>query len=241
MCYKSIFKVVGLTAVAVVLLVGCGSNPVDPSGNGGDDQHNNPVVPPDNNPVIPPDNNPIIPPDNNPGGGGYTGSDGSVTYGGKTYRTVKIGSQTWFAENLNYDIPNVTTDVCYGNSADSCAKYGRLYDWDAAMIACPTGWHLPTDDEWATLIDYAGGGVTAGKKLLSTTVGGTDDYGFSALLGGAGAGGTIFQLVNVSGNWWSATEEGGSRALWWLMVNGGGINRASNAKIANYSVRCVKN
>ncbi len=100
---------------------------------------------------------------------------------GQVYKTVKIGTQTWMAENLNYSDSVRTPSLkerswCYDNSADSCAKYGRLYTWAAAIDSvalalegltcgngktctfpgkvkgiCPEGWHLPTNAEWDIL------------------------------------------------------------------------------------------
>jgi len=104
----------------------------------------------------------------------------------KPYKKVTIGTQTWMAENLNYDVPNVTSDVCYNNSPDSCVKYGRLYDWGTAMGlegsyygtvwggsdvnhqgVCPAGWHLPSNAEWDVLMTAVGGSSTAARKLKS--------------------------------------------------------------------------
>ncbi len=114
---------------------------------------------------------------------------------GRTYRTVTIGSQTWMAENLNYDYNKGTAkSYCYKNEADSCAKYGRLYTWAAAMDSaavfstagkgcgygktcsvsgmvrgvCPGGWHLPSQAEFETLMKSVGGSSVAGTKLKSS-------------------------------------------------------------------------
>jgi hypothetical protein len=73
---------------------------------------------------------------------------------GRTYKTVKIGRQTWLAENLNYEAEG---SKCYENDPDNCAKYSRLYNWETAMKACPKGWHLPTNKEWQTLINCVDG------------------------------------------------------------------------------------
>jgi len=129
-----------------------------------------------------------------------------------TYKTAKIGEQVWMAENLNKS--TTSGSWCYENSPDSCNKYGRLYSWETAKAACPAGWHLPTRQEWQTLVDYAGGNDIAGQKLKAKRYwkndgNGTDNYGFSALPGGSfSKHGDFFRSNGITGFWWTATEYG---------------------------------
>jgi uncharacterized protein (TIGR02145 family) len=145
----------------------------------------------------------------------------------KKYKTVKIGNQNWMAQNLDYHGEDGYTGLCYGDkpkikisNPGNCEKYGRLYDWEESKKVCPTGWHLPNDNEWKTLVNFLGGNKVAGKKLKATSdewkkckwedtdnrgrvivtdLCGTDEHGFSALPGGfsqAIDGGSQFDPVN---------------------------------------------
>jgi uncharacterized protein (TIGR02145 family) len=170
------------------------------------------------------------------------------------------------AENLNIQ----TADSwCFLNRPDSCAKYGRLYTWDAAIKACPSGWHLSTREEWGILVRYAGGTGTHGEgdggspaKKLNATSGwewyeeehndsinynGTDDFGFSALPGGYRHSNGGWWNGGISGTWWTATEEEseyrGIRAYYRdIGTNDGvGVTEGGGKKLNALSVRCVKN
>ena len=144
----------------------------------------------------------------------------AITYGsmtdqeGNNYRTLKIGDQTWMAENLRTKhyrdgsgIPNVTEPVTwaglitggycyYDNDTLNRQTYGALYNWfviDDERKICPAGWHVSTDAEWTILENSLGGSTYAGMKMKeisqihweSPNIGATNESGFTALPGGA--------------------------------------------------------
>jgi uncharacterized protein (TIGR02145 family) len=164
---------------------------------------------------------------------------------GKEYKTVKIGSQTWMAENLNY---NANSSKCYDNNSGNCAKYGRLYDWNTAKSVCPSGWHLPSEGEYKTLDKAVGGEDVAGKKLKAKSGwnnngNGTDEFGFSALPGGNGSSVGSFSNVGNRGRWWSASE--GERnsdyaCYRYMNYNDDGTLWLYYFKSNLQSVRCIK-
>jgi len=181
-----------------------------------------------------------------------SGND-SVAYGGQIYKIAKIGNQTWFAENLNYDVDG---SKCYDNKPENCAKYGRLYDWATAVKACPSGWHLPSNAEWDELFRYVEdeenddasspyNSLTAGKHLKATTGwneggNGTDKYGFSALPGGGGISDGFYD-VGYGGRWWSSSENNSDYASLRLMsCHRERAYWGDDVKFYLFSVRCLK-
>jgi uncharacterized protein (TIGR02145 family) len=155
----------------------------------------------------------------------------------KKYRVVKIGSQTWMADNLNWDGAGVT----YENKKSNGKKYGRLYKWDEAMKSAPPGWHLPTDAEWQELVDFAGGNENAAIALKSEEWDGDDRHGFSALPGGYRGRHGDFNDIGDDGDWWSATEKDSERAYYRGMLSGDAeVYRYDYYKDTSFSVRLVK-
>ncbi len=176
----------------------------------------------------------------------------------RIYTTVQIGNQCWLAENLNYAIGN---SWCYDSISDSCAIYGRLYDWSTALTACPAGWHLPSDDEWKILEgtmdsqypigdpewdDGGWRGYDVGKNMKSASGwynngNGTGLYGFGALPGGSRYSNGSFYDLGYNGTWWSSSETSGATA--WtrhLGFDHDGSYRDYDSKTLWYSVRCLK-
>jgi len=168
--------------------------------------------------------------------------------GGPAYKTAKIGNQTWMAENLNAD---ESGSLCYDNDPANCQKYGRLYNWEAAKKACPSGWKLPSKAELEVLIKTLGGKETAGKKLKSKSGwndNGTDDFGFSALpsgqlaMGGDEGG---FEDIGSFAGWWSATkQEPGANAFkeaYSLVIDNNNLFIGFYHEESMFSVRCIQN
>lgn len=197
----------------------------------------------------------------------------SITYGtmtdqdGNTYKTVTIGSQTWMAENLkvikfrNGDaIPNVSSLIgdsitsaayCnYDNNPDN-STHGRLYNWYAATDSpnvCPYGWHIPSDSEWTTLINYLGEEVAGGKMKeaglthwSSPNTGADNSSGFTAIPLGARYGQDLYFGLGMSTGYWSSTEVDSTDA--WhrsLSSNYEKVGRYFSKKSFGISVRCIK-
>jgi len=182
--------------------------------------------------------------DNDLGSLNFTGDTFEDSRDGKSYKWVKIGTQTWMAENLNY---NATDSKCYDNKENNCDIYGRLYSWATAMAlplscnnsvcssfisekhkgACPISWHIPTNAEWDELHSYVGG------------INGTTAYKFAALTGGAGLINGSFDGAGNAGQWWS-TSEYNAEAAYGQATYYDGSTWYSNYKSILFSVRCVK-
>ena len=176
----------------------------------------------------------------------YTTGSFTDSRDGKTYKTTKVGNnKEWMAQNLNYDTANGSW--CYENHDYNCDKYGRLYDWWTATKVCPSGWHLPSRQEWDNLVSAVGS--LAGVRLKAKSGwnnggNGSDDVEFSALPGGFRYSYGYFDTAGGSGRWWTATEGGDDGAYGRSMrYNYDYVDEYDyyyDLKYSGYSVRCVK-
>lgn len=107
--------------------------------------------------------------------------------------------RTWMAENLKYEVGE---SFCYKNEPAYCEAYGRLYTFQAAVEACPEGWHVPTIGEWNLLFRTYGGLHEAGIALQK---GGKS--GLNLIPGGFGDPGSVFKNIGISGNYWDAEKK----------------------------------
>lgn len=186
----------------------------------------------------------------------------------KSFKTSQNITQIWMAENLKttkYDngdpIPNITQNqdwvalttgaYCnYNNITNNSTTYGQLYNWYAVNTGklCPTGWHVPTDAEWTTLINYLGGESIAGGKLKEkgtkhwkkTNEGATNEIGFTALPGGIRVYDGLFDMIGNSGYWLSSSEEDESTSYCCFIDSFNSyIKLGTSNKYFGISVRCL--
>lgn len=190
---------------------------------------------------------------------------------GNVYKIINIGTQTWMAQNLRTTkyrngeaIPNAIVDsiwpllisgayCSYENTTniDKITSNGMLYNWyavsDSRNIA-PSGWHIPTDAEWTTLITYLGGDTVAGRKLKETGTlhwqhpnDATNETSFTAFPSGLRKYYGLYDFEGILGCWWTSSEFNTKRALTLnLIYYSGGVNKVSSEKYIGLSVRCLR-
>ncbi len=171
---------------------------------------------------------------------------------GQRYSTEEYGTQVWMAENLAYDITGSKA-----NPNNPFSEYGRLYNYEQALVACPEKWHLPTDLDWQDLERYLGmeahtlgftghRGGTLGNALKSSS-GWILNNGSNNLLFNAYPAGwyneqnQAYERLGQHAEFWSATEENAAKA-WQRNLNKDfdSIYRGSVKKENYLSCRCVK-
>jgi uncharacterized protein (TIGR02145 family) len=162
-----------------------------------------------------------------------------------------IPNVTDFSEWLNLSTPG----YCWLNDDALSYKdiYGALYNWNAVSTSklCPSGWHVPNDSEFSTLISYLGSNSgnkvaeTGNTHWLSPAIGATNESGFTGLPGGIlrlFENGVGFAGIGLFGDWWSATDKGGvfggALTLYW--DNYIFLTQSQQDKIMGFSVRCLK-
>ncbi|MBK6966332.1 MAG: hypothetical protein IPH20_21030 [Bacteroidales bacterium] len=183
------------------------------------------------------------------------------------YTIVRIGAQTWMAENLNVGQRingnwtqtnnNIVEKYCYANLESNCDEYGGLYQWNEMMQykaspgckgICPDGWRLPSDEEWTILSDYLGGEFNAGSKLKET---GTIHWappnseasnasGFSGLPGGWRDIPGSFNELTLNGSFWTSSQLSSSIGnIRYLIVDNENLATGNTEKSKAASVRCL--
>jgi uncharacterized protein (TIGR02145 family) len=206
----------------------------------------------------------------------YTMGNGVTDIDGNFYPSIIINGQEWMQKNLavskyrngdpiptglsNTTWQNTTSGAyaVYNNAAANNTTYGKLYNWYAVNDSrglCPAGWHVPSDAEWTTLINYldpnaAGGDETpnmAGGKMKSITgwnspdTGPINESGFSGLPGGYRFNDGTYLHIGDYGFWWSGTEFD-SNFVWlrFLYYYNSHVNRVNADKLFGFSVRCLR-
>jgi uncharacterized protein (TIGR02145 family) len=191
----------------------------------------------------------------------------NVSYEGKEYTTLQIGTQCWIGENLDVGVMitgttnpsnnGIIQKYCYNDNASNCNTYGAIYKWDEAMnysVAegaqgiCPVGWHIPSDYEFYVLENYLDPaiddslaigwrGTTAGTILKQ---GGSS--GFDALMAGQKNNVGNYVYINTGTYFWTSTLAPPSMAFYrYLYISNSGVYRSAIVKEYGYSIRCIRN
>jgi uncharacterized protein (TIGR02145 family) len=189
---------------------------------------------------------------------------------GNIYYAVGIGTQVWMRENLKTTkyrdanfIVNVTDNTAWGqlitgaycwysNDITNKTVHGALYNWYTITDSrglCPTGWHVPTDAEWTTMVTFLGGNTSGGKlketgiiHWSSPNTGATNETGFTALPGGSrNYAGAFATDIGNNGYWWNSTESSTTNANSEIMYYyNSNVSSSAPLKGGGYSIRCVK-
>ena len=204
----------------------------------------------------------------------YIDGDGVMDAEGNSYKTVVIGDQEWMAENLRTDLycngdaiqylpPDERVKV-YDNFDPNASTFGKLYNFQAALDTsglCPCGWHVPTELEFAVLINYLGGFEDAMRKMKSSGsiedgrglwTNPNDDFildgnnlsGFNALPGGYGFY-NEFHRKDSMASFWALPTEGNGAIEFNISIGLPYVEKHSNTQdeakaVLYYSVRCIK-
>ncbi len=182
----------------------------------------------------------------------------TVTYAGKTYNTVQVGTQCWLKENLDVgtmiqpwqDASNNTTieKYCYNNDPNNCATYGGLYQWNEAMGysttpgtkgICPDGWHIPTIADYEALAATVNNDPNVLKAVGQGL--GTNTTGFSAMLAGVRNSSATFTWLGTYPFFLISTETSATDAYHLVLrPSGSGFYFEWGGKASGYSIRCLK-
>jgi uncharacterized protein (TIGR02145 family) len=205
----------------------------------------------------------------------YIEGDGLSDAEGNTYKSAVIGNQEWMAENLKTDLycngdsiqysgADVRVKV-YDNDLENEAVFGKLYNYQAVLDTsglCPCDWHIPTELEFAVLINYLGGYKAAMRKMKSSgtieagdglwkereptkTYDGNNLSGFSALPAGIGFY-TTFMLKDSTATFWALPTEGNDAIEFSIGIHTHYVEKIENVnpiskEVNYYSIRCIKN
>jgi len=190
---------------------------------------------------------------------------------GFQYKTVRMGTQTWMAENLNVtrfrngdpimeaqtqeewreaDLEGIPAWCYYNGDAENAQQYGKLYNWHAVKDPrglAPAKWHIPNLEEWTRMFTFVGGNQKAGT-ILKDTIGwhekgnGTSLTGFAAKPSGSRDFSSNFKAIQRFGYWW-INEEHGAETAWGVDMgfSYGNINFFAFRKGNGFAIRCVRN